>query len=73
MRLFWITIVLASMSVTIPAHAKVRARLTKECQTMALQAHPRSLPDLPAVANLRHNYDRLCIARRGTMDPELNP
>jgi len=53
----------------LPANAKVSAAPKKECWQLALAAHPASLPDIPAVTNLRRSYYRLCLARRGTMDP----
>ena len=59
----------AGVDVAIPARAKVSANLAKECQAMAWQAHPATLPDVKAAANLRRNYYKLCIARRGIMDP----
>jgi hypothetical protein len=39
---------------------------------MAWQAHPATLPDVQAAANLRRNYYKLCIARRRIIDP-LDP
>jgi hypothetical protein len=57
-----------------PASAKVSSQLATKCQQMALQAHPADLPDKPAASGLRRSYYRLCIQRRGNMDPELrNP
>jgi hypothetical protein len=38
---------------------------------MARQAHPADLPDKPSASDLRRSYYRLCIQRRGNMDPEL--
>jgi hypothetical protein len=67
-RLLWTMIVVAGVGAAIPAHAKVGANLAKKCQAMAWQAHPATLPDVKAAANLRRNYYKLCIARRGIMD-----
>ena len=70
----WTAIILVGLGVAAPAYATVDEHLAKKCQEMALAAHPASLPDIPAVANLRHSYYSLCISRRGQMDPELtNP
>ena len=55
----------------LPASAKVNSTLAKRCHQMSLQAHPSGLPDTRAVAALRRSYYRLCIQRRGDMDPEL--
>jgi hypothetical protein len=71
-RLLWTMIVLAGIGAVVPAHAKVSANLVKKCQAMAWQAHPATLPDVQAAANLRRNYYKLCIARRGIIDP-LDP
>jgi hypothetical protein len=65
-------IVLAGVSAALPAHAKISANLAKKCQAKAWLAHPATLPDDQAAANLRRNYYQLCIARRGSMDP-LDP
>jgi hypothetical protein len=59
-------------SVSLPAEAKVRKQLAKQCHAMALQAHPASLPDMSSVTNLRRDYYSLCIKRRGQMDPLMN-
>jgi hypothetical protein len=57
-----------------PATAKTVSPLAKKCQQMALQAHPADLPDQRAAADLRRSYYKLCVRRRGNMDPELkNP
>jgi hypothetical protein len=68
-RLLWIMIVVTGVGVIAPAHAKVSASLANKCQAMAWQAHPATLPDKRAAANLRRNYYRICIGRRGIMDP----
>lgn len=73
MRLFWIIVVVAGMGAALPAHAKTDKHLKKQCQHMALQAHPANLPDTTAVTNLRHDYYKLCMTRRGKMDQELTP
>jgi hypothetical protein len=70
MRSFWIMVVLAGMSAAVPAQAKIN--LAKECRGMAFRAHPATLPNIPAVVNLRNDYYELCITRRGKMDPELS-
>ena len=64
-------IVLAEVGTVLPAHAMVSTHLAKECRTIALQAHPATLPDMRATANLRHSYYTLCIARHGKMDQVL--
>jgi hypothetical protein len=67
---------LAALGTSVPTPAKAdgtpKNDLSTQCQAMAFLAHPASLPDLPAVTNLRHSYYTLCIGRHGTMDPELN-
>ena len=68
MRLLWIMIVLAELGTVVPAHATASTHLAKECRTMALKAHPATLPDMRAAANLRHSYYALCVARHGKMD-----
>ena len=65
-------IVLAGFGTAIPAHAKVSANLAKQCHALSWQAHPATVPDVRAAANLRRNYYRICVARRGIMDP-LDP
>jgi hypothetical protein len=71
-RLLWTMIVLAGIGAAVPAPAKVSANVAKKCQAMAWQAHPATLPDVQAATNLRRNYYKLCIARRGIIDP-LDP
>jgi hypothetical protein len=68
-RLLWTMIVVAGVGAIAPAHAKISASLANKCQAMAWQAHPATLPDIRATVNLRRDYYRLCIARRGIMDP----
>jgi hypothetical protein len=68
MRLLWTILVAAGMALAVPAYA---SDLEKQCQGMALKAHPSSLPDIPSVTNLRNDYYKLCMDRRGQMDPEL--
>ena len=65
-------IVLAGFGTAIPAEAKVSATLAKKCHAMALRAHPATLPDTQATANLRRNYYEICVARSGIIDP-LDP
>jgi hypothetical protein len=71
MKWLWTIVLLVGISAALPAHAKVSAKIAKRCHAMALKAHPSSLPDIKAVADLRRSYYRLCIARRGKMDQEL--
>ena len=71
-RLLWTMIVLAGFGTAIPADAKVSASLAKKCQAMAWQAHPATLPNVQAAANLRRNYYGVCVARGGIIDP-LDP
>jgi hypothetical protein len=68
-RLLWTMIVMAGVGAIAPAQAKISASLANKCQAMAWQAHPATLPDIQATTNLRRNYYRFCIARRGIMDP----
>jgi hypothetical protein len=72
MRSFWIMVVLAGTSAAVPAHAETNTHLAKECRGLALKAHPATLPNIPAVVNLRDDYYKLCVTRRGKMDPELS-
>jgi hypothetical protein len=65
-------IMVAGVGAIAPAQAKIIASLANKCQAMAWQAHPATLPDIPAATNLRRSYYRLCIVRRGIMDP-LDP
>ena len=66
----FVVVLVTGVGAAVPAHAN---RLTKQCQTMARKAHPATLPDDPAVVNLRHSYYKMCINRRGKMDQELFP
>jgi hypothetical protein len=73
MRILLVICALTVIAVA-PASAKVSPDLAAKCKQMALQAHPADLPDKAAAAHLRRSYYRLCIRRRGNMDPELkNP
>jgi hypothetical protein len=69
-------VVFAALGTSVPVHADAdstpRNDLSTQCQAMAFLAHPASLPDMPAVTNLRHSYYTLCVGRHGIMDPELN-
>jgi hypothetical protein len=65
-------IVLAGFGMAIPAHAKVSANLAKQCHALSWQAHPDTLPNDRAAANLRRNYYGICVTRHGIMDP-LDP
>ena len=71
-RLLWTMIVFVGFGTAIPADAKVAANLAKRCHAMASRAHPATLPDSQAAANLRRNYYHVCIARGGIIDP-LDP
>jgi hypothetical protein len=68
-KLSCIIVALVGLGMSEPAQSKATPRIAKQCRSMALAAHPKSLPDEPAVANLRRGYYNLCIARRGKMDP----
>jgi hypothetical protein len=67
---------LAALGANLPTDARAdgtpKNDLSTQCQAMAFDAHPASLPDSSSVANLRHSYYALCIDRQGIMDPELN-
>lgn len=70
--------VLAALGAVIPMQVKAdgnakddKTDLSTQCQTKAFSAHPASLPNSPAVANLRHSYYALCMDRQGTMNTEL--
>jgi hypothetical protein len=71
-RLLWTLIVFAGFGTAVPADAKVSANLAKKCHAMAWRAHPATLPDSQAAANLRRNYYQVCVARGGIIDP-LDP
>lgn len=72
MKLFFTIVLLAGVgSAALPAQAKVSEHLAKECWSKALKAHPATLPDIPAVNNLRNSYYKLCAIRHGKMDPKL--
>jgi hypothetical protein len=71
-KLFWITIAIVPLVISGAAQAKVSARLAKQCRAMTWAAHPANLPDIPAVRNLRKDYYKVCVARRGKMDPLIN-
>jgi hypothetical protein len=65
---------LAVLGTMVPMHAKASDNtdsLAKQCQALALKAHPASLPNTPAVSNLRHSYYTLCMDRQAKMDQEL--
>jgi len=71
MKLLPAMVVSIVIGTALPGNAKVSAVLQKECWRLTLEAHPASLPDIPAVTDLRRSYYRLCLARRGKMDPVL--
>jgi hypothetical protein len=63
-------VAVAILSAIFPVHAKAAdadSNLASQCTDLALKAHPSSLPDIPAVTNLRHDYYTLCMARHGKM------
>jgi hypothetical protein len=66
MRLFWIITLLAGLAAAWPASAK---DLTQQCQDMTFKAHPKSLPDIPSVVNLRSHFFQLCMDRQGVINP----
>jgi hypothetical protein len=70
MRTLCILSALLALS-AVSAHAS-DSEVAKQCQAMAEKAHPKSLPNTPAVANLRDNYYDLCMQRRGSMDSLLH-
>ena len=74
MKLLLIVATLAILGTGFPIHAKAADNdhhhhddNASKCKSLALKAHPRSLPDIPAVTNLRHDYYTLCMARHGKM------
>jgi hypothetical protein len=66
MKLLLTIVVFAILGTGFPIHAKAADNESK-CNGLALKAHPSSLPDVPAVTNLRHDYYTLCMARHGNM------
>ena len=54
----FVVVLAFGVGAAVPAHA---SRLTKQCKTMALKAHPAALPDDPAVVNLRHSSIRCAL------------
>lgn len=75
MRFYLPVVTLAIAGATFAINAKAASNndshLAKQCQALALKAHPASLPNSIAVANLRNSYDALCLARHAKMDQEL--
>lgn len=69
MRTLGAIAIAAAIAGAVPAHADTD--VNKKCNTMTLKAHPTTLPNIPAVVNLRKSYFDLCVARRGVMDQEL--
>jgi hypothetical protein len=69
MKLLLIVATLAILGSGFPIHAKAADNddNASKCKNLALKAHPSSLPDIPAVTNLRHDYYTLCMARHGKM------
>ena len=69
MKLVLTVLTLAILGTGFPIHAKAADNddNASKCNNLALKAHPSSLPDIPAVANLRHDYYTLCMARHGNM------
>jgi hypothetical protein len=69
MKLLLTVVTLAILGTGFPIHAKAADNddNASKCKNLALKAHPSSLPDIPAVTNLRHDYYTLCMARHGKM------
>lgn len=69
MKLLLTVVTLGILSTGFPIHAKAADNddNASRCRDLALKAHPSSLPDIPAVTNLRDDYYTLCIARHGKM------
>src|SRR5258708_30096293 len=69
MKMFLTVVTLAILGTGFPIHAKAADNddNASKCKNLALKAHPSSLPDIPAVTNLRHDYYTLCMARHGKM------
>ena len=62
-----VTLVILGTGFPIRAKAADNDDNASKCKNLALKAHPSSLPDIPAVTNLRHDYYTLCMARHGKM------
>src|SRR5258708_24305770 len=58
MKMFLTVVTLAILGTGFPIHAKAPDNddNASECKNLAFKAHPSSLPDIPAVTNLRHDY-----------------
>lgn len=69
MKLLLTVVTLAILGFGFPIHVKAADNddTASKCNNLALKAHPSSLPDIPAVTNLRRNYYTLCMARHGKM------
>jgi hypothetical protein len=69
MKLLLTIVAFAILGTGFPIHAKAADNddNASKCNYLALKAHPSSLPDVPAVTNLRHDYYTLCMARHGNM------
>jgi hypothetical protein len=69
MKLHLTIVSLAILGASFPMHAKSddNGDNASQCTNLALKAHPSSLPDIPAVIKLRHDYYTLCMARHGKM------
>jgi hypothetical protein len=69
MKLLLTIVTLALLGTGFPIHGKAADNddNASTCKNLALKAHPSSLPDIPAVTNLRQNYYTLCMARHGKM------
>jgi len=69
MKLLLTVATLAILGTGYPIHAKAADNddNASKCKNLALKAHPSSLPDTPAVTDLRHDYYTLCMARHGKM------
>ena len=69
MKLLLTIVTIAILGTSLPIHVKAADNddNASKCNNLALKAHPSSLPDVPAVTNLRHDYYTLCMARHGNM------
>lgn len=72
MRLLFTVVTLAILGTGFATKAADNDAFASKCNNLALKAHPSSLPDIPAVTKLRHDYYTLCMARQGNMGV-INP
>jgi hypothetical protein len=70
MGLFGLTAVLMlGLVAQVSVCAQNKDVIAEKCHQMALKAHPLTLPNKQAAANLRDQYYNLCVARLGKLGP----